>query len=171
MRISMKGSTAILLLVIIFASCKKADKIAVHIPRSASLVLAVDLKSISGKLNAGHVSLDSLVGALHDSSQHSKDSGLTWQQIKNSGVDWESNIYFFASQGGSIMEGQHSTEGVLAGLKDRKAFEALLHQHKKDINIQNGDHFSYVFAHGHVLGWNDELAIAIRVTEGNPMAA
>ncbi|MDB5229945.1 MAG: hypothetical protein JWN76_750 [Chitinophagaceae bacterium] len=172
MRIALKDCLTPLLVVLIFSSCKNAaNKVAVHIPKNASVVFAVNAKSMANKLMASNLSLDSLVSAFHDSSSADNAKGMmaTWEELKNSGVDWENNVYFFVSQQGSIMEGQHSTEGVLAGMKDQKAFEALLLKHKKDLKIQKADKYSYTVSGQHIIGWNNDLVIAIATTSNNGM--
>ena len=118
----------LLFVVIIFTatSCKKsAPNQTKYIPKDAMFVFDMDWKSLSEKAAKGNINWDSLFKSVADESDDSAiaQGRKLMEDFKNSGVDMESNLFFFLKIGGSMMSGQSATGGIVAGMKDAGMFE------------------------------------------------
>ena len=108
-------------------SCKKSvpDQTK-YIPKDAMFVFDMDWKSLSEKAAKGNINWDSLFKSVADEDVN--DSAIAqgrklMEDFKNSGVDMESNLFFFLKIGGSMMNGQSATGGIVAGMKDVTIFD------------------------------------------------
>src|SRR5438309_6095629 len=114
MKSAFRYGTFILLIVVFVTSCsKKALKQTQYIPKDASAVFSINPKQLFDKLNNNHVNVDSIMKAAT-----AGDTTMRWtmDDIKNSGIDMESDVYMFVQQAGSIMSGQNSVIGFVGAL-------------------------------------------------------
>src|SRR3954464_9488488 len=114
--------TFLLLIVVFVTSCsRKGPKQTQYIPKDASAVFSINPKQLSEKLNNNHVNIDSIM-----KSATAGDTTMRWtmEDIKNSGIDLESDVYMFVQQAGSIMSGQSSVIGFVGALRTPSDFEA-----------------------------------------------
>src|SRR5690349_20545310 len=111
MKTACRYGTFLLLIVVLVTSCsKKAPKQTRYIPKDASAVFSINPKQLFDKLNNNHVNIDSII-----KSAAANDTTMRWtlDDIKNSGIDLESDVYLFVQQAGSIMSGQNSVFGFV----------------------------------------------------------
>jgi hypothetical protein len=153
----------------VFTSCHKSvPKQTLYIPKDATFVLGADPKSLSGKLADSHIDMDSLFKAFADTSSAAHVGIKSWDDLKNSGLDWESEFFAFVSTSGSIMNGQTTSTGVVAAMKDASAFETFLKKQYAQADIKKGNNYSYaILEDGFVVGWNGDVAILSNVVGGN----
>ena len=84
-------------MIIIFASCgKKAPNEAKYIPKDATIVIAIDSKSLGDKMSKGNIPLDTFISRLQKNADTvSAKNKQYWEDFKNSGVSLDNNLYFF----------------------------------------------------------------------------
>ena len=135
-------------MIIIFASCgKKTPNETKYIPKDATIVIAIDPKSLGDKMNKGKIPLDTFISRLQKNGDTvSAKNKQYWEDFKNSGVSLDNNLYFFMLQKGSIQKGQSNIINVMATLKDQAKFEAYLKKQEatKDSAIVKGNNYSYI---------------------------
>jgi hypothetical protein len=155
--------------VVVFTSCHKSvPKQTLYIPKDATFVLGADPKSLSGKLADSHIDMDSLFKTFADTSSASHVGIKSWDDLKNSGLDWESEFFVFISTSGSIMNGQTTSTGVIAAMKDQTAFETFLKKQYAQTDIKKENNYSYaVLEDGFVVGWNGDVAVLSNVIATN----
>lgn len=155
----------LLLLVLFAASCsKKVPKQTQFIPKDASAVFSINPKQLYDKLNNNHVNVDSLIKSATD------DTTMRWtmDDIKNSGIDMDADVYFFVQQAGSIMNGQSAVIGFVGALHSPADFEAFLKKKMPSVQFQKANSYSYAeLKNGFVAGWNDDVALITDATSTN----
>ena len=126
-------------MIIILASCgKKAPNEAKYIPKDATMVIAVDSKSLNDKMNKGNIPLDTFISRLQKNADTvSAKNKQYWEDFKNSGVSLDNNLYFFMLQKGSIQKGQSNIISLMATLKDQAKFEAYLKKYTAEFSAGN----------------------------------
>lgn len=157
--------TFLFLIVILVTSCsRKAPEQTQYIPKDASAVFSINPKQLFDKLNNNHVNIDSIMKATTD------DSTMRWtmEDIKNSGIDMNADVYLFVQQAGSIMSGQNSVLGFVGALHSASDFEAFLKKKMPSVQFQKANDYSYAnLKEGFVAGWNDDAAIITKATSMN----
>ena len=141
-------------------SCSKQSKLANHIPKDATAVLAFDVKSIGLKsLDFKEImNLENLKKALT-----TPDDSAT-ENFKNSGIDFLEKAYFF----GKAAEEGKSYGAAIVGLADANKFEALIKKLNKEVAIATDGNFkSAAFGDKGIVGWNESEAILLFGSE-NP---
>ena len=156
-------------MIIIFASCgKKAPNEAKYIPKDATIVIAIDSKSLGDKMSKGNIPLDTFISRLQKNADTiSAKNKQYWEDFKNSGVSLDNNLYFFMLQKGSIQKGQSNIINVMATLKDQAKFEAYLKKQDgtKDSAIVKGNNYSYISSENNsMIAWNKDVVIATNFT-------
>lgn len=145
-------------------SCKKAvpDQIK-YIPKDAGFVFDLNWKSLSEKASKANINWDSI---FRSAAKTDEDSSVAktkkrFDDFMHSGIDTERNIFVFVKTGGSIMSGQSTTTGVVAGLKNAASFEAYIKKQNDVSEIKKESNFSYAaFSNDNLfVGWNDDVAI------------
>lgn len=155
----------VLAVVLVFTACKKSvPKQVKYIPKDASFVIGINPKDLNDKLAKSNVNLDSLFkNAFADKTSNSDIQ--KWDDLKNSGVDFLSDVFAFVEIKGSIMSGSATTFGAVAALQDAGKFEAYLKKQEANISIQKGTGFSYAVLHGNsIIGWSDNIIIVTSKT-------
>ena len=155
--------------VFIFSAChKKVPKQTLYIPKDATFVLGADPESLAGKLQDSHFNMDSLFKTFGDTSTASQVGIKNWDDLKNSGLDWQSEIFVFASSSGSVMSGQSTSTGAVAAMKDDNAFEVFIKKSYPSAAIKKAGNFSYAFLkNGFAIGWNTDVAVLSNVISYN----
>lgn len=155
----------LLFVVIIFAgaSCKKsAPNQTKYIPKDAMFVFDMDWKSLSEKAAKGNINWDSLFKSVADEGDDSAiaQGRKLMEDFKNSGVDMESNLFFFLKIGGSMMSGQSATGGIVAGMKDAGMFENYIKKQPGAGEIKKESNYSYIsIGNDFTVGWNKDVVI------------
>lgn len=155
----------LLFVVIIFTatSCKKsAPNQTKYIPKDAMFVFDMDWKSLSAKAAEGNINWDSLFKSVADESGDSAiaQGRKLMEDFKNSGVDMESNLFFFLKIGGSMMSGQSATGGIVAGMKDAGMFENYIKKQPGAGEIKKESNYSYIsIGNDFTVGWNKDVVI------------
>ena len=145
-------------------SCKKSvpDQTK-YIPKDAMFVFDMDWKSLSEKAAKGNINWDSLFKSVADEDVN--DSAIAqgrklMEDFKNSGVDMESNLFFFLKIGGSMMNGQSATGGIVAGMKDVTIFESYIKKQPGAGEIKKESNYSYIsIGNDFNVGWNKDVVI------------
>ncbi len=170
MKINLKFLIIAFTTIAAFTSCHKSlPKQTLYIPKDATFILGADPKSLSDKLADSHIDMDSLFKTFGDTSEAAQVGIKNWNDVKNSGVDWQSEFFVFATTSGSIMNGQSTSTGVVAAMKDVSAFEAFLKKSYTSIDIKKADNYSYAaLKDGFAVGWNSDVAILANVIGNAP---
>lgn len=155
----------LIIVMAIAVSCKKPfPKQTQYIPKDATVVLGVSLKNLQQKLDKSKFNIDSLLKSLNKNAADSSGN-ISWEDVKNSGIDLSSNVYAFVNQQGSVMTGQTVNTGMIAVLKNPASFEAFLKKQDPDTEIKKGTNFSYAqLKEGFTAGWNDDILILSNVS-------
>src|SRR4051795_2530411 len=141
MKTACRYGTFLFLVVVLVTSCsKKAPKQTQYIPKDASAIFSINPKQLFEKLNNNHVNVDSIMKAAV-----ANDTTMRWtmDDIKNSGIDMDADVYMFVQQAGSIMSGQSSVIGFVGALHKPEDFEAFLKKKMPDLQIQKANDYSY----------------------------
>jgi len=161
----MKKLTSFLLLALaaalIFTSCSKpAGKQAKYIPKDAYMVFSLNTKSVIDKATKGGYSVDSLIDMLADNKDSAKKAKDRYEDLKNSGIDFDQPATGYLKMGGSIMAGQSVSAAGIVSLKSTSSFEAYLKKENPGKDIKKGSNYSYMeLDNSSVAGWNDDVAI------------
>src|SRR3954454_5212948 len=130
----------------IVTSCKKAipDQIK-YIPKDAGFVFDLNWKSLSEKASKANINWDSIFRSAAEASDDSSvaKAKRRFDDLMHSGIDTEQNIFIFIKTGGSIMSGQSTTFGIVAGLKNAASFENYIKKQNDVSEIKKESNFSY----------------------------
>ena len=156
-------------IIIFFSSCHKSlPKQTLYIPQDATFVLGMDPKSLAGKLSGSGMSMDSLFKTFGDTDVTSKLGIKSWDDLKSSGLDWESEFFFFVNSGNSVMNGQSTSTALVAAMKDEGDFASFLKKSYAEVVIKKDNNYSYaILKYGFVVGWNSDVAILSNVFNYN----
>src|SRR6478672_10652422 len=128
MRNSFRYLFLVACILLVATSCKKAvPNETKYIPKDAVFVLDLNWKSLSDKTRKGNINWDSLVKANTtnvDSDTSIAKAKREFEKFMRSGIDTTGNVFFFVKTGGSMMNGQSTSEGVVVALKNPSSFEA-----------------------------------------------
>ncbi|MEX6688375.1 DUF4836 family protein [Danxiaibacter flavus] len=156
---------------LIATSCKKSvPKQVTFIPKDATMVFSVNAKSVTEKLSKSSVNLDSLFNTIFKDSAKSEVAKMKSAvgDLKNAGIDWSSDVYFFLKNKGSIMTGQQNAFAAIALIKDAGKFEAYLKKQKPEAAIKKESKYSYAVIDNDVtVGWNSDVIIVAGNKEYN----
>lgn len=161
----MKKLTRIVFVVLVtasfFTACHKSGgKLAKYIPKDAYMVFSINTKSIVGKAEKANMSMDTLIAMFEDNKDSAKKAMDKYNELKNSGIDFDQPALAFIKMGGSIMAGQSFSGGFVLALKSPGDFESYLKKEHTGKEIKKGDNYSYMATgDGFVTGWNDQVAI------------
>lgn len=155
-------SLSAVLMVLLFASCKKSlPKQLQYIPKDASVVFAVNAKRLNDKLADSKVSIDSLVKSIVAGSKTSPEDIKKWDDLKEAGINWQSDIYGFYQSKGSLMSGTSHVFGAVAAVSSSAKLEAYLKKQKPGIVISKaaGGYSEAKLDNDFIAGWNDDVFI------------
>lgn len=151
--------------VVMFTACsKKGPSYTKYIPKDASYVLAIDVKSIVTKLQKDSLSVENMLEVLKDSAHPSKYSKAieVWNQFKDAGLDLESKV--FVDVPTMDLAGGNLSVQVVAGLKDGKKLEAFVTKMDGSTKVVKEDGISYAVKEGTIIGWNDDAVMMLAGT-------
>ena len=150
---------------LVLASCgNKAPKEAKYIPKDATVVLAVNPKSLEDKMKQGNLTIDSFVNKLSvntDTADANKAKKL-WSDFKNSTINIDENVFLFVVQKASVQKGEANAVTLDDTIKDEAKFEAFIkgQDELKSKAIQKESNFSYLeAAYNTSIAWNKEVVL------------
>lgn len=149
------------LLVFFFSSCSnKGPKEAGLIPKTASVVLVLDPGSMQDKLNAGGISVDTLLSRVFTRDSSDSENRKELDEFRNNaGINWKSQLFFFFSQKGNPKESSTTVMNVMGGISDVSKFEQWVKTQKElsKKTITKEKTYSYVLAEDNtMLSWTDK---------------
>lgn len=152
---------AVLVTAFVFTACHKpGGKLGKYIPKDAYMVFSINTKSIAGKAEKGNMNMDTLIAMFADNKDSAKKAMDKYNDLKNSGIDFEQPVQAFIKTSGSIMTGQSVSGAFVLALKSASDFEAYLKKENADKEIKKGDNYSYIrTGDDFIAGWNDQVAI------------
>lgn len=147
-------------------SCKKPiSKLALYIPKDATVVFVVDAKAVTNKIASSGISLDSLVNVF---TNEKSENVLPSNDIKNSGIDLNKSFYIFLKQTNSIQQGKIKSGALIAEVQDVEKLETFFKKTKTNARISSANNYKYVaLGDGYIAGWKDKVLIISLVTIGN----
>ncbi|BAV10098.1 hypothetical protein FLA_6153 [Filimonas lacunae] len=150
-----------------FASCKKSvPKQIKYIPKDASFVFAANAKRLNDKLEGSQVKIDSLLKVVFTESKVAPEDIKKWEDLKDAGIDWQSDIFGFVQQRGSMMSGTSQVFGAVAAVSSASKLEAYLKKQMPKATVKKVDGYSEIELDGDaVAGWNDEVLILTGATQ------
>jgi hypothetical protein len=160
-----------LAVVVITTSCKKSvPKQVTFIPKDVTMVFSVNARSLAEKLSKSSVNVDSLFKTIFKDSTNSEVAKMksTMGDLKDAGIDWTSDVFFFMKTGGSMMTGQQTSYAAIALTKDAAKFEEYIKKQKSGTEVKKEAKYSYaVLKDGMIVGWNSSVIIAAGVNSNN----
>jgi predicted small lipoprotein YifL len=148
--------------VILLAACsKKGPSYTQYIPKDASYVISLDVKSMVTKLEKDSLSVENMLEVIRDSSNPSKYSKAIemWKQFKDAGLDLENKV-FIAVPAVNMTTGNVGIE-VLAGLKDEKKLEAFVAKMPDAPKVTKEGDITYATVGEWTIGWNKEAVMIL----------
>ncbi len=163
MKNALRYSFIALAAVLVLSSCSKKPKLAKYMPKETGYVVAIDPKSLQGKLASGNLSMDSIIkkysAKVSDSSV--KIFNNIWAQIKESGLNWNEKMMLGVENRGSIMEGNTMVVNFLAELDSEDKWKSFLAKVFDGMTPQQGKGYFYIQPEEAVtISWNGKIAIA-----------
>ncbi len=152
-----------MMVALIATSCKKAvPKQVTFIPKDATMIFSVNARSVAEKLSKSSVNLDSLFNTIFKDSSRSDVAKMKSAvgDLKNAGIDWTSDVYFFLKNKGSVMGGQQNTFAAIALMKDAGKFEQYLKKQRPEAAVKKESKYSYATLDNDLtVGWNSDVII------------
>lgn len=148
--------------VTLFAACsKKGPSYTQYIPKDASYVVSIDVKSMVAKLEKDSLSVENMLEVIKDSTNPSKYAKAVeiWKQFKDAGLDLENKV-FIAVPAINMSAGNLDIE-VLAGLKDEKKLEAFITKMPEAPKVTKEGDISYATVNEWLVGWNKEAVMIL----------
>ncbi len=165
MKILMRFSVLLILITALSTSCKKkVPKQTTHIPKTAVFVASLNSKSLQNKLVKSQVTIGNLLKSLTSDNDSAFDKGRKeWEDLKNSGIDLEEDIYVsFDQKGGGMAMGKGSgIISVLGTLDDASKLEAYLKKKKPTASVQKEKNYTYMIDGDNMIAWANDLVIAM----------
>jgi len=165
MKLLMRLTLLIILITGVLASCKKkVPKQTRHIPREATIVAAINTKSLQKKLIKSQVTIENLLKNLTSDHDSAFDKGKKeWEDLRNSGIDLDEDMYFaFEQKGGGMATGQASgVFSVIASVDDASKIEAYVKKKRPTAPVQKEKDFSYAVEGNNMIAWNKEVIIGM----------
>jgi hypothetical protein len=157
---------AICFAIVFFAACKKpSSQLALYVPADASVVLTIDIKTLTDKITSSGLSIDSLTNLF---SNPIGESSLNWSDIKNSGISLDKPVYVFFKEMNTVQMGNVRNSAFMAEVNNTQKLEAFLKNKKPGKNILSADKYRYIaLGDDYVAGWTDKILIVSQVTGGN----
>ncbi|WP_164974280.1 DUF4836 family protein [Filimonas effusa] len=146
---------------LVFAACKKPVPTQTkYIPKDVSFVFAANVKNLQEKLEKSKISIDSLFKKAIAESKSSASELAKWDDFKNAGVKWQSEIYVYMQSKGAMITGSNAIFGAVAAMDDKSKFQAYLKKQAPDAEIKEGSGYSYAnIKGGFSIGWNSDVIV------------
>lgn len=156
-----KFAFALVALTLTISSCNK-NKLeqTKHIPKDATLVVAVNPMSFYDKLKDHRAELDTLISSFSQKMMNS-DSSQKQKELTKQAFDFQKSFFFFVKASNSIAEGKSINAAFIAPLKDKDKFMELLKSTDQRLDISQGTGFSFAVKEKAIFGWNNDIAIII----------
>ena len=166
MKQKLNGLIVIAAVVLLAACGKKGPHYTQYIPKDATYVLAMDVKSMVSKLENDSLSVENMLEVIKDSANPSKYTKAIemWKQFKDAGLDLDNKIYL-AVPSIDPNAGNVNVQ-VLAGLKDEKKLQDFIAKMPNAPKVSKEGDISYAEAEGMLVGWNKE---AVMILAGHSM--
>jgi len=162
MKLTLRSLLLMMSAAFILASCgKKAPAEARFIPKDVSTVFVLNAEQLEEKLEKEKLSVDSIIRQAVGSDTASSDF-RKYREFKDAGINWNSKLFVYMVQKGSIQKGQTSVINVLASLKDADKFEAYLKKQDefKDKEFKKEKDYTYVSTSStSVMSWTNKNVI------------
>src|SRR5258706_2096312 len=160
MRTKFYSILAISIVMLTLSSCKQnTTPLALFIPKNAAIVLEVDTKTITDKINSSGMTIDSLFGMFTKN-----ETGLQWDDIKNSGVDLTKPFFVFTNSINSMQNGNTQSFALVASLSARGQLESFLQKQFNGANVKSDNKYQYFDLNdGSVAGWTNDVLIVSSV--------
>lgn len=155
-------SLSAVIVIMLFAACKKSvPKQIKYIPKDASFVFAANAKRLNDKLTDSKVSVDSLIKSAMVASKTVPADIKKWEDVKNSGIDFQSDLFGFYQSKGSMMTGTTNVFGAVAALSSASKFEEYLKKQQPGVVIKkaSGGYSEAALSESCVAGWNNDVLI------------
>lgn len=131
-----------------------------HIPKDATLVMAINPMSFYDKLKEHKAELDTLIGSFAQKMMNS-DSATKQGALAKEAFDFQKSFFFFVKASNSIAEGKSINAAFVVPLKDKDKFVELLKSTGESLDISQGTGFSFAIKQKATFGWNNDIAIII----------
>lgn len=148
--------------VVLLAACgKKGPTYTQYIPKDASYVVSMDVKSLVTKLEKDSLSVENMLEAIKDSSDPSKYAKAIemWKQFQDAGLDFDNKI-FVAVPTFDMNSGNVNLQ-LVAGLKDEKKLEAFIAKMPDAPKVAKEGDISYATMNDMIVGWNKDAVMII----------
>ena len=150
--------------IVLLAACgKKAPSYTKYIPKNASNVISIDVKSMLTKLNSDSLTVENMMVIMQDTA-HPDDYTKAinvYKELKDAGIDWENKLFISASSLEVMNNGQSPDFQIVAGMKDVAKLEAFLKKQPEMTEIIKGEGFSYSMKGPVAFGWNNDALMVI----------
>ncbi|WP_165824085.1 DUF4836 family protein [Pseudochryseolinea flava] len=159
------GLVILSLSALVLVSCSKENRLATHIPKDATGVLAFDVKSLAMK-SLDFKELLSVEGVKKVFTDLD-DSVST--ALRNSGIDYMNKAYIFGK-----IEGENSGYGAaIVALTDANKFEAFVKKASKDVVItKEGSYSLATIEDKSIIGWSEtELIVLVGTNDKEKLMA
>ncbi|MFL9482945.1 DUF4836 family protein [Chitinophagaceae bacterium LWZ2-11] len=168
MRLFLKQVTILLLIVFAVSSCNKSvPKQVNYIPKDATAVFSINAKQLQDKLAKGNLTIDSLIKIFSDAAD---TSGKKFQELKDAGIDWSSDLFLFMENKGSAMTGRNVSGGAVVLVKDAAKLEAFIKKQPGSGEIKKGSNYSYAkISDNAFAGWNKDILVVVVGAYGGDM--
>ncbi|TAD85826.1 MAG: DUF4836 family protein [Bacteroidetes bacterium] len=147
---------------LLFAACsKKGPSYAQYIPKEASYVMAVDVKSMVGKLESDSLTVENMLEILKDTDEpadYTRALGI-WKQFKDAGLDWNNPLLLAVPQ--LDMDAGKLEFEIVAGLSDAKKLEAFIAQLPDAPKVQKEKDLSFALTADWAIGWNSSAVMIL----------
>lgn len=165
---------AALAFAMVFTACKKSvPKQTKYIPKDANLVFAINAKNFHEKLEKSKINLDSLIKSALAAAENAPTEMQQWEDIKNSGIQWQSEVFGYMLNKGAMMDARNVQFGLVAALDDATKFEGYLKKQMPGATVAKSTDFTYATGSGgFAAGWTKDILIIVNTAgAGNAATA
>jgi|GEM_PF-327178 len=150
--------------VVLLTACgKKAPAYTKYIPKDASNVVSVDVKSLLLKLNSDSLTLENMTSVFkegHGASDYAEMMNR-YKDFKDAGLDLDSKVFLATSAFDFNKYNSSFSVQFVAGMKDSKKFEEFLKKQKETGEIRKGEGYSYTGTDEVAIGWNEDAVMIV----------
>ncbi len=145
--------------VLMMACGKKGPEYTRYIPKEASYVVAMDIKSMMTKLAADSLTVENMLDVLKkENNQEDYTKALEmWKQFKDAGLDWENKV-LVAIPTIDLSKGNVAFE-LVAGLKDEKKLADFIAKLPNAPKVNKDGDISFANLGPVSIGWNKTTAM------------
>lgn len=137
-----------------------STRLSKFVPEESDIVIHVDFVALFKKVDLAHIEKRASIQALiqkHGDTAIRNMLGELLKDPESSGIRFTDQAYFFLR---NVYDDQKNNAGLLLGLKDPAAFEAMLRKIEPAMTIQKDEDLSYwAMSSGTVLYWDSKTAL------------